>query len=147
MSAERRGPDREPWAIRFGALQTYLGCLLAAALFAALLWLWLRVVVPDDTVGGNEARITAAFGTAATILLLLVGPLLAFLLGLALRRSRSTAVHVIAFTFAGSVLGGVVGVFLGPELVVTLVPTLGLASGLARLLMAPAGRRSRPSGG
>ena len=149
MSRESREiPGREPWAITFGVLQTYLGCAVAAVLFSALLWLWLRFVVPDDALEleGSEGRITVVFGTAATILLLLVGPLVAWLVGTALRRSTSTAVHVIAFTFVGSVLGGLIGAPLGPDVAVTFVATLGLAAGLARLLLAPFGRRLRPSG-
>lgn len=141
--SSREIPGREPWAITFSTLRTYLGCALAAVLFTGLLWAWLELVVPDYALEPEDSlgRITIVFGTAAAILLLLVGPLLAWLVGIALRRSGSTAVHVIAFTFAGSVMGGLAGLRLGPDVAVTLIVTLGLAAGLARLLMAPFGRR------
>lgn len=145
MSADRRGPDREPWAIGFGTLATYVGCLLAAGLFAGLLWLWLRFVVPAETFtqAGTRERIVVVFGVVAALLLVLLGPLVAWVVARALRRVRSTAVHVIAFTFTGSVVGGLLGSAFGPDVAASLVVTVGLAAGLARLLMRPFERRSR----
>ena len=58
------------------------------------------------------------------------------------RQHHRTAVHVVAFTFVGSVLGGLVGSLFGPDIAVTMVVTLGLAAGLARLLLRPFERRT-----
>lgn len=148
MSREREVPGREPWAITFGVFQTYAACVVAAALFSAFLWLWLRWVVPDGVLEseGSAARISLVFGTAATVLLVLLGPPVAWVVGNLLRRSASTAVHVIAFTFAGSVVGGLLGAVLGPDVAVTLAATLGAATGLTRLAFAPYGRRLHDAG-
>lgn len=147
MSADRRGPDREPWAIGFGALATYLGVLLTAAVFSGLLWLWLTYVVPPHTftTEGTRERIVVLFGVVCALVLLLVGLPLAWLVARALHRVPHTSVHVVAFTFVGSVVGALLGALFGPDVAVTLLVTLGAAAGITRLLMRPFERRSRPA--
>ena len=82
----------------------------------------------------------------AGALILLLGPFVALGLGRLLRRSGSTAVHVITFTFAGSLVGALVGALLGPDVAVTMLATLGLAAGLARLLVSPLARTKYAQG-
>lgn len=141
-SALDRARDVPPWAISFSPLVTFAGCALAAVLFAGLLYLWLSLVVPDGVLAADDsaARITAVVGVMAGALILLLGPFVALGLGRLLRRSGSTAVHVITFTFAGSLVGALVGALLGPDVAVTMLTTLGLAAGLARLLVSPLAR-------
>ena len=141
-SALDRARDVPPWAISFSPLVTFAGCAVAALLFAGLLYLWLTFVVPDGVLAGEDsaARITAVMGVLVGALLMLLGPFAALGLGRLLRRSGSTGVHVIAFTAAGSLVGGLTGALFGPDVAVTLLVSLGLATGLARLLVSPFAR-------
>lgn len=143
-SAVDRARDVPPWVISFSPLVTFAGCALTAVLFAALLYLWLTFVVPDGVLAADDsaARITAVVGVLAGALILLLGPFVALGLGRLLRRSGSTAVHVITFTFAGSLVGALGGALLGPDVAVTTLATLGLATGLARLAVSPLARRT-----
>lgn len=142
ISAVDRARDVPPWAISFSPLVTFAGCALTAVLFAALFFGWLTFVVPDGVLAdeGSAARVTAVIGVMVGALLLLLGPFAALGVGRLLRRSGSTAVHVIAFTFAGSLLGALGGAVLGPDVAMSMLATLGLATGLARLIMSPFAR-------
>lgn len=143
ISAVDRARDVPPWAISFSPLVTFAGCALTAVLFAGLLYLWLSVVVPDGVLAADDSagRITLVIGLMVGALLMLLGPFAALGVGRLLRRSGSTAVHVIAFTAVGSVLGALGGALLGPDVALTMLATLGLASGLARLAVSPFARQ------
>jgi len=145
MTALDRARDVPPWEISFPTPVTYLGCAITSVLFAGLLYLWLTFVVPDGVLASDDspARITLVIGVIAAMLFLLLGPIVALIVGWLLRRSGRTWVHVIAFTFTGSVVGGLLGSAFGPDVAASLVVTVGLAAGLARLLMRPFERRSR----
>ncbi|GEN80590.1 hypothetical protein [Actinotalea fermentans] len=143
ISAVDRSRDVPPWAISFSPLVTFAGCALTAVLFAGLLYLWLELVVPDGVLASDDsaARITAVVGVMGGALLLLLGPFAALGLGRLLRRSASTAAHVVTFTFAGSMVGALAGAGLGgPDVAVSLLAPLGLAAGLARLAVSPFAR-------
>lgn len=141
-SALDRARDVPPWAISFSPLVTFAGCALTAVLFAGLLYVWLSVVVPEGVLATDDSagRITLVIGLMAGALLLLLGPFVALGVGRLLRRSGSTAVHVIAFTATGSVVGALAGAVLGPDVALTMLATLGLAAGLARLAVSPFAR-------
>lgn len=142
ISAVDRARDVPPWAISFSPLVTFAGCGLTAVLFAGLLFGWLSVVVPEGVLATEDSagRITLVVGLMVGALLLLLGPFAALGLGRLLRRSRSTAVHVITFTVAGSLVGALGGALLGPDVALTMLATLGLAAGLARLAVSPFAR-------
>jgi hypothetical protein len=141
-SAVDRSRDVPPWKISFSPLVTFLGCALTAVLFAALLFAWLTFVVPDDVLADSSspARITVVVGLMAGALLLMFGPFVALLVGRLLRRSGSTAVHVVAFTFTGSLVGFLGGALLGPDVAASMLVTLGLATGITRLALTPFAR-------
>lgn len=141
-SAVDRARDVPPWKISFSPLVTFGACALTAVLFAGLLYLWLTFVVPDGVLEdeASPGRITAVVGLMAGTLLLMLGPFAALGLGRLLRRSGSTPVHVITFTLAGSVVGALGGAVLGPDVALTMLASLGLAAGLARLLVSPLAR-------
>lgn len=144
-SAVDRARDVPPWAISFSTPVTLAGCGLTAVLFAALLYLWLAFVVPDGVLASDDSpgQITAVVGVMAGALLILLGPFAALGLGRLLRSSGSTAVHVIAFTLAGSVVGALAGAALGgPEVALTMLASLGLATGLSRLAVSPFARET-----
>lgn len=143
ISAVDRARDVPPWRISFSPLVTFAGCALTAVLFAALLYVWLTVVVPEGVLADDDsaARITLVVGLMAGALLMLLGPFVALGVGRLLRRSGSTPVHVIAFTATGSLVGAVAGAGLGPDVALTMLATLGLAAGLARLAVSPFARK------
>ena len=142
ISAVDRARDIPPWKISFSPLVTFAGCGLTAVLFAAFLYLWLSVVVPDGVLAADDSagRITLVVGLMVGALLLLLGPFVALGVGRLLRGSQSTAVHVIAFTATGSLVGALGGALLGPDVALTMLASLGLAAGLARLILSPFAR-------
>lgn len=147
-SALDRARDVPPWAISFSPVVTFAGCALTAVLFAGLLYLWLSVVVPDGVLAADDSagRITLVVGLMAGALLMLLGPFVALGVGRLLRRSGSTAVHVIAFTATGSLVGALAGAALGPDVALTMLATMGLAAGLARLVVSPFARQKFGTG-
>lgn len=142
MTALDRARDVPPWEISFPTPVTYLGCAITSVLFAGLLYLWLTFVVPDGVLASDDspARITLVIGVIAAMLFLLLGPIVALIVGWLLRRSGRTWVHVIAFTFTGSLVGMLCGAPFGPDVALSLIATLGLATGLARLAVTPLAR-------
>lgn len=129
-----------PWAVSFGVGQVFAGCILAGGVFTALIFLWLALLVPDDVFASFDPPVTVAemtlyLGGLGGVLLLVVGPTLAFVVGWLLRRVANQSVHVIAFAVAGALVGIMVGSFFGPDLASALGATMGASAGLSRMIM------------
>lgn len=144
LSAVDRSRDVPPWKISFSPLVTFLGCELTAVLFTAFFAAWLTFVVPDDVFASDVSipRMTLVVGLLGGALILMLGPYVALGVGRLLRSSGSTAVHVVAFTFTGSILGMLAGSAIGgPDVAMSMLAALGLATGVARLVVTPWARR------
>lgn len=137
---------REPWKVSFGVGTVFLGCLLAGALFTAFVALWMWIVVPKEVLESVDPPLSVIelalfLGASATVMLMVVGPLFALLLGRVLRNVENHGLHVAVFAVAGALLGAGVGGLLGPDMMLILGPTMGAATGLARAIVS---RFARP---
>lgn len=145
MEDPRITRPREPWAVSFGVLGVLAGCLVTALVFMALVWGVLSAAPQGDLdAAGIEAsptRLALLIGGFAAIVVLVVGPTLAFALGWLLRRVRTQAVHVIAFAALGAVLGAVGGFVVGgPQFANVLGAMLGVSAAAGRAALAPFAR-------
>ncbi len=134
-------PRKEPWLVSFSPWALMGGCLLGAALFVGLVYLWLQVLIGPDAlkdagVDATVGQLTVGLGGGlAGVVFVALGPGLAFLLGRLLRNQPNQSVHVLVFALAGAVVGATVGAFFGPDLTMVLAPTMGIAAGGARAIM------------
>ena len=142
ISAVDRARDVPPWEISFSTPVTLAGCALTSVLFPGLLYLWLTFLVPDDALASEDsaAKIALVIGVMGAMVIMLIGPWVALGVGRLLRRSARTPVHVIAFTFTGSMVGTFAGAAFGPSVALSMLASLGLATGLARLAVTPFAR-------
>lgn len=133
---------KEPWAVRFGVGAVLAGCLVAATVFMALVFVQVGGI-PADALEEAGLRYTPRqlsmmIGGFAAIGFLLLGPTIALGVGWLLRKVRTTSVHVLAFAVAGAVVGALVGYLVGGALLASLIAApVGIASAVGRLAVSP----------
>src|SRR5665648_1217466 len=56
---------RQPWAVSFGVGQVFIGCLVACAIFMALIFIWLVALVPPEVLATTDPPTTVGQMTLA----------------------------------------------------------------------------------
>ena len=126
------GKLRPTWTVRFSAWTVFLGCTIAAVVTSAVFFLTLVTGPGLDAL--NDVSSVAKGGIFLLGLIfgvyLLIGPVLAWGLGFALRANTNQGVHVLAFAVLGLIVGFMIGNFIGLGSV--LAPAAGIGAAVGR---------------
>ncbi|WP_182112622.1 MULTISPECIES: hypothetical protein [unclassified Actinotalea] len=145
MEDPRITRPKEPWAVSFGVLGVFAGCVVTALVFMGLVYTVLSAAPAGELdaagIEATPARLALLIGGFAALAILVVGPTLAFGIGWLLRRVRSQSLHVLAFGALGIVVGAVGGFLVGgPSFANILAAMLGASAALGRAALAPFAR-------
>ncbi|KGM13855.1 hypothetical protein [Cellulomonas bogoriensis] len=138
-------PPRREWAVTFSTLTIMAGCLIAAAVLTALVYVALAGVPEEELLAAGitvpGARVAFTVGGAAFAAFLLLGPAIGFVLTWLLREVRNQSVHVLVFAAAGAALGVVTAFVLGvPEIAFMTAGLVGASSAAGRAAISPFAR-------
>ena len=138
-------PPRREWAVSFGVMAVFAGCVVTATVFTALIFVALLAASAEELsaagIESSPGRLALLVGGFAALAILVVGPSVAFGVGWLLRSVRNQSLHVVAFALAGAVVGGLVGYWGGgPVMANVLAAMLGASAGIGRLALAPFAR-------
>jgi len=127
----KTGKVRPTWTIRFSAWSIFVGCAIAAVVTSVVLFLTLVTGPGLDEL--NDAGSVARGGIFLLGIIfgvfLLIGPVLAWGLGFALRTNTNQGTHVLAFAVLGLLVGFMIGNFVGLGSVVAPAAGIGAAAG------------------
>jgi hypothetical protein len=126
------GKLRPTWTVRFSAGSIFLGCTIAAIVTSVVFFLTLITGPGLDAL--NDVSSVARGGIFVLGLIfgvyLLIGPVLAWGLGFALRTNANQGQHVLAFAVLGLIVGFMIGNLIG--LGTVLAPAAGIGAAVGR---------------
>lgn len=128
---EKSGKLRPTWTVRFSPWWVFVGSGIAGVVTAAVLIISFLANPSDLNANSQEVAQGAILLLGVVVFVfLLIGPMLAYGVGFALRNVTNQGIHVIAFAFLGLIVGFMLGAYYVDPAIVA--PAAGIGAGVGR---------------
>ncbi|PKQ27198.1 MAG: hypothetical protein CVT64_01790 [Actinobacteria bacterium HGW-Actinobacteria-4] len=128
---DKTGKLRPTWTVRFSPWWVFIGSGIAGVVTTAVLLLTILANPEALNADSREVAQGAVLLLGVVVFVfLLIGPMLAYGVGFALRNVTSHGIHVVAFAFLGLIVGFMLGGFIGDPSAVA--PAVGIGAAVGR---------------
>ena len=138
----KTGKLRPTWSISFSPWTVFVGSLIGGAVTGGIVAINILMSdsVPEGVTSQTVGQAAVQVLGIAILIFLLLGPVLGWGLGFALRNTLNQGLHVLAFAGLGLFVGYSVGEFLGrlagePGLGAVVAPAFGVGAAAGRALI------------